>query len=211
MVNRIRMVGLPATVLAEELDSYVFSNTHTEWGEVPDCYHYFDMQEKIWNQLSDGFSMECFVRPSWSEAEQPARWCSLLGYQQSGGFGMVVGSDGRWMFQPHIGGRYVNLKSDARALRDRWTHLVGVWDRQAAKAWLYIDGKLAAQADCPGEMKLPDSPHRLCFLGCDLCGADGTAEAAFRGQIATLRLYRDPLSASQVATLFRTSANLAPR
>ena len=45
-------------------------------------------------------------------------------------------------------------------------------------------------------------------MGCDLRGADGAAEAAFRGQIATLRLYRDAFTAQEVAGLFETTTGL---
>ena len=93
-------------------------------------------------------------------------------------------------------------------VKSRWTHLVGVWDKEHGKASLYVDGLLAAQSDCSGSLKAPASDHRCCFLGCDLRGSDGTAEAAFRGQIATLRLYRAPLSAQDVARLFERTTNL---
>ncbi len=208
MVNRISKSGFPAAVFSDELGQYVYDGTRTEWGEAPDRYHYFDMQDKIWNQLTDGFSVECLVRPSWSEDEQPAKWCSLLGYQQNGGFGMLVGSDRKWLFQPHIGGRYINLRSNLQPQKDQWTHLVGVWDKQAGRALFYVDGQLQAQADCSGELGAPNSSYRRCFVGCDLNGADGTAEAAFRGQIAHLRLYRAPLSAAQVTTLFETTTGI---
>ena len=208
MVNRISKTGFPAAVFDNELGQYVYDGTRSEWGTAPDRYHYFDMQDKIWNQITDGFSLECYVRPSWSGEERPSSWCSILGYQQNGGFGMVVGSDGKWLFQPHIGGRYVNLKSDAQTVKDRWTHLVATWNRESGKASLYVDGMLAAQTDCPGELKAPDSSFRRCFLGCDLRGADGAAEAAFRGQIATLRLYRDAFTPNEVAKLFETATGL---
>ncbi len=208
MVNRISKAGFPAAVFDEEVGRYVYDGTRSEWGAVPDRYHYFDMQDKIWNQITDGFSLECYVRPSWSGEERPASWCSILGYQQTGGFGMVVGSDGKWLFQPHIGGKYVNLKCADLVVKDKWTHLVGTWNREGGKACLYVDGVLAAQANCPGELKAPDSSFRRCFVGCDLRGADGAAEAAFRGQIATLRLYRDAFTAQEVAGLFETATGL---
>ena len=202
MVNRIRKAGFPASVFSSELNQYVYNGMRTKWGATPDRYHYFDMQDKIWNQIIDGFSVECYVRPEWSEDEQPATWCSILGYQQNGGFGMVIGSDRKWLFQPHIGGKYVNLRCSTLPVKGSWTHLVGVWDKEQGKASLYVDGLLADQANCSGSLKAPASDHRHCFLGCDLHGSDGTAEAAFRGQIAILRLYRAPLSAQDVAGLF---------
>ena len=208
MVNRIRKAGFPSSVFVDELDQYVYNGTRTEWGATPDRYHYFDMQDKIWNQIIDGFSMECYVCPSWSEDEQPASWCSAMGYQQNGGFGMVVGSDRKWTFQPHIGGKYINLKSSVLPQKDKWTHLVGVWDKKGGKASLYVDGVLVDQVDCSGSLSVPSSSYKRCFLGCDLHGSDGTAEAAFRGRIANLRLYRAPLTAEEVSMLYETTTGL---
>ena len=208
MVNRILKSGFPAAVFDEELGRYVYDGMRSEWGTAPDRYHYFDMQDKIWNQITDGFSLECYVRPSWSGEERPTSWCSILGYQQNGGFGMVVAGDGRWLFQPCIGGRYINVKSNTLSVKDQWTHLVAVWDKQTALVSLYVDGVLSALASCPGELSAPESDYRRCFLGCDLRGSDGAAEAAFRGQIATLRLYRDAFSPEEVSKLFETTTGL---
>jgi len=208
MVNRISKVGFPAAVFAEELGQYVYCNLRTEWGMAPDRYHYFDMQGKIWNQLTDGFSVEGYVCPAWSEDQQPSRWCSILGYQQNGGFGLVVAGDGKWLFQLHLGDAYVDLKSTIPPVKDKWTHLVGVWDKKGGKAYLYVDGMLAAERECSGDLNAPNTSYKRCFLGCDLNGPDGTAEAAFRGHIANLRLYRDALSAADIAYLYEKTTYL---
>ena len=43
-------------------------------------------------------------------------------------------------------------QSDVTPEPGRYYHVVGVWDKTAEKAYIYVDGQLKGTADAPGEL-----------------------------------------------------------
>lgn len=201
--QEIKAIGTPSISYDEELGMNVWSLQGNKWGEDPVTAFFTEMKDIIWGQMVDGYTMECYVRPTWDGDEVPSTWCSVLGYQQQGGPGMIVDSK-QWTFEVNFDGTYQETYSGA-PIKDEWVHLVGVYNKNEGKLMLYVNGNLTASTDVEGTMTAPNAEIKNLFMGCDLDGATGEGEHAFQGDIAKIRLFCMPLSAGEIVTLYQST------
>ena len=114
--------------------------------------------DAFWQKLADGYTMEAIVM-STDKQNTEAKW---IGSHQSGGPGAImVSGDGKLSFLPHTG--------DYRWTKTDWEtgvyyHVVGVYDHDAGKAYLYVDGELRSVAEAPGELTKPTSDSKNHFF-----------------------------------------------
>ena len=191
MENEIGTYGEPSVVWDSDLKTNVFDETAHLWAAKRDNSYTFDMTGDLWDKLSDGFSIESYVCPTWEGDEVPTEWSGIFGVAQSGGFLLGVSSQ-KWLFQASINGAWANGRGDTLIEKDRWVHLMGVWDKASGTVLMYVDGKLTGTASAAGELALPVVvDDTKCYIGADMAGVvSGTEpENSFQGKIAYVRIY----------------------
>ena len=175
---------------------YVARST-CEWNDK-DKGHYrisYAGNDAFWQKLADGYTMEAIVMsPQKQNAE--AKW---IGSHQSGGPGAImVSGDGQLSFLPHTGGyRWTKAEWEAGV----YYHVVGVYDREAGKASLYVDGELRSVADAPGELTKPTSDSKNHFFAIFGDPQNGGCQQQIPGDVVTFRIYDTPLNAYEARVL----------
>ncbi len=152
------------------------------------------------NGLQDGHSLEVMfmldgVLPNAKEVK-------MFSSHQSGGTGFLItnASKGQEItFLPHVGGNYVWARSGIKPERGRYYHVVGVWDKAACKAKIYVDGEFKDEAAAYGDLTMVADSYRWFGIGVD---AGGSGESAWRGDVVIARVYDEPLTAEQVTELY---------
>ena len=198
----INQIGTPAVKQSTQLGLPVLCNGSTTWASAPENYFTVDVPDEMWASLADGHTFECMVRPYW-DGGLPTSWASILSVQQTGGVGMLF-TEGKWAYEPRIGGSYHTVTWDGTPERSAWVHLVGVWDAAAGQVRLYKNGELASSEDVEGELDRPNAEGTPWMgIGCDYTGKAEGAEHAFQGDIALARIYDDALTDEQAAALWQ--------
>ena len=91
----------------------------------------------------------------------------------------------------------------------RYYHVVGVWDKTAEKAYIYVDGQLKGTADAPGELIHAKDGARWFALGGD--SAVGSMGNAWNGEVVLARVFDDALTGDQIALSTRMRRSPARR
>lgn len=178
---------------------------NNDWGKTPSGYYELSVTEELQNAMADGITMECMVRPTWEgDGPVPTSWASFVGYEEAGGLGMMV-YNSKWMFEAHVGGGYRDAIAETPVVKDEWVHFVGVWNKEEGNIYLYMNGEFAGSARAEGELKMPNADRQWMGIGADLPGNGKDGQAAFRGDIAIVRLYNEPLNGSQASKLYRNA------
>lgn len=188
-------------VHSPKLDIDVLCMIENTWGEGNTVsYARVPYTETFWNAVADGHTMECYLRPTWSDAEKDAEWATVVGMEEFGGFGMLM-YQGKWMYEASVGG-YKDAIYDGPVVKDEWLHLVGVWDKADGQLYFYVNGELQGYTAAAGELGMPVLDELWLGIGGDLVKG-GVPKPSMKGDIAIVRIYDQPLNASQVAALWR--------
>ena len=185
-----------------------FSNT---WAGSASGYYKVDYESNssFRRALSDGHTLECLLMASYSGTIGNAE-AKPFSSHQAGGTGFLISTiDGARQneitFLPNV--------STSGSSTWRWAtshvvprskvfyHVVGVWDRTAKKAHVYVNGELCNTVDASGSLVFPSTGSRWFGIGCDPDGSNGNN--GWSGDIAMARIYDDPLTAEQVAQLWQ--------
>ena len=151
--------------------------------------------------LADGHTLEVLVMFD-AEANGSSE-IKPFSSMQSGGTGFLITTTAQGnclTFLPHVGGSYRWAKSNITPVRGRYYHLVGVYDKEAQKARIYVDGELKNEVDATGNLTLAGSGARWFCIGGDAASSYG--EASWKGDIVLARIYDAPLSDGSVAMLW---------
>ena len=151
--------------------------------------------------LADGHTLEVLVMFD-AEADGSSE-IKPFSSMQSGGTGFLITTTAQGnclTFLPHVGGSYRWAKSNITPVRGRYYHLVGVYDKEAQKARIYVDGELKNEVDATGNLTLAGSGARWFCIGGDAASSYG--EASWKGDIVLARIYDAPLSDGSVAMLW---------
>jgi hypothetical protein len=157
--------------------------------------------------LPERFSLSVWIRPTRADRDQ------VVFSSRSA----PAGARERWLELALQGGRAVlavpaagpakpSVASKGRLASGRWTHLAATYDGD--RALLYVDGALAGEA----RLALDRSPPGPTFLGArpDAAGRRARLAVPFDGAADDLRVYREALTAGEVALLARAGARPAP-
>ncbi|GEM_PF-2447697 len=196
MQNALASFGTPSVVFNEVAGKNVFDMTDSPVCNDPTGAFGLTVGTEMWNQMADGYSCELYLCPTFTSFDS---WFSALGYQQSGGPGMIVDS-GKWTFEVRTGGSYRESYTSA-PVPNEWIHLLGVYDKANQKVLLYVNGKLEGQGDAPGDFDAPVGNNLKMFIGADTSG-EGNPTNSFQGYIAVARIYSEVLTADQVAACY---------
>ena len=153
------------------------------------------------NALADGHTLETLVM--FDAESDGSKEIKPFSSMQSGGTGFLIttSSQGNCLtFLPHVGGSYRWANSNITPVRGKYYHLVGVYDKEAQKARIYVDGVLMNEVDATGSFTLAGSGARWFCIGGDAASSYG--EASWKGDIVLARVYDAPLSKGAVEMLW---------
>ena len=189
-----------------------FSN---DWGGNVSGYYKVDYTNntQIQQALADGHSLEMLVMGDYSGtiANVEAKPFSSM---QSGGTGFLISTtsgsrQNELTFLPNV--------STSGSSTWRWTtsgivpksrtyyHVIGVWNKQEKKSYIYVDGELRKTIDAPGSYVSPTSGATWFCLGGDPANAT-SAQSGWSGDLVLARIYDKPLEPSEVAALWNEVA-----
>ena len=152
------------------------------------------------NAIADGHSMEMLIMLN-SDLKIGSE-VKMFSSMQSGGTGFLLSKEtNEFTFLPNIGG-WKWCYSGVVPQKGVYYHVVGVWNKDAGKAYIYINGELKGETDASGDFSFPatDTCHWFC-IGGDPSSETGT-ENCWIGDIGIARIYDKPLSDKQVAALY---------
>lgn len=209
--NEISSFGDTSVLLDDVTGMNVFDQTGNAWGAKQQGAYTFDMTGDLWDGLSNGFSIEALVCPTWDGDDVPTNWCGIFGLAQSGGFMLGVSAQ-KWLFQASINGAWANGRGAEKIEKDKWAHLVGIWNQTAGTLSMYVNGDLTGLVSASGELRAPNVvDDTKCYIGADMNGTvSGTEpEASFQGKIAYVRLYDVAMPGAAATELYRRAAETA--
>ena len=85
-------------------------------------------------------------------------------------------------------------------------HVVGVWNAEEHKSYIYVNGELKNTINAPGLFRLASSNCNWFGIGADPGGAT-SAHNAWNGDVAIARVYSKPLTQEDVAYLWNKVLN----
>lgn len=151
------------------------------------------------DKMKDGHSIEVLF--STNVPLESTNEVKMFSSHQAGGVGMMT-KNGYITFLPNTGSTYRFAKSKTIPVPGKYYHAVGVWDKTAGKACIYVDGEKNGETAAPGELTLPAAGSRWFGIGGDANGNAG-ADASWNGGVVIARIYDKVLSADEVRRLYQ--------
>jgi hypothetical protein len=124
-------------------------------------------------------------------------------------FALGVGDTSQWWFamkrEDQSGPEYsVPIYSTQAVPSKSWTHLVGVYNKDAGMIYLYVNGEPAAEAEFTAPLKANGS------LVIGRGQSNSLPDAFWPGAIGEVALYQAALTAGQVAEIYQTTKPSSP-
>ena len=203
--------GTPTVYYNEELKRNVVRLDNI-WGENATNFYKVDFEQNMLfrSGLETSHSLEMLLLADYEDA-MPDVTAKPFSAMQTGGTGFETASvDGARQFRFNANASPVYISSWARCdskvtpEAGKFYHVVGVWDKAAGEARIYVNGELTNTAELPGYVVFPT-------VGCNWFGIGGDpstatkASNAWRGDIAMARVYSSAISANQVAELYKNT------
>ena len=183
----------------------VFDNTWA--GAAGGGYYKFDYQnnQEFKDRISDGHTLEAIVCADY-QGEIVNDEAKFFAAHEAGGTGLMVckqanGMTGKneYTFLPNTGG-YRWAVSGVFPEPKVYHHIVGVWNKEEAKAYVYVDGELKNTVDAAGNFKIPGKTTAQWFgIGTD---AGGDGQFSWKGNVVTAKIYDKPLTGEEVSLLW---------
>ena len=161
----------------------------------------YEEDQAFQDSIADGHTMEILVMQDNSDTPV-GREVKALCSHESGGTGIMLETAGDWTFLPHTGA-YRWATSGIKPKQKQYYHVVGVYNKEEQKAYVYVDGKLCGSADAPGDFKFANSGYRRMIVGGDPGGSSYKATNGWKGDIVFARIYSSPLTTAQVKALYK--------
>ena len=214
---KLKVVKVPASYLTvrynETYKRYmaVFDRPASETGQtVSEGFYYADFESNatVNAGLANSHSLEILMCCEYLPAPGSVS-VKPFSLMNNGGSGFMFSTTGslagqrRFTFLPYIGGAYQYVVADGVGI-GTWHHVVGVWDSQAGKSYIYVDGHLSGSLDTPGAYTKADATANHFVIGADAAKGLASAQSAFCGEIAVARAYSFPLTAGEVLDLYQS-------
>lgn len=129
--------------------------------------------------------------------------------QVTGAFGLGVGDKSQWWFgmkrEDRSGPEYgVRIDGTEAVPSKSWTHLVGVYDKEAGMIHLYVNGVPEAEAEFTALLKANGS------LVIGHGQSNSHPDSFWPGAIGEVAVYQTALTAEQVAEIYQTTKPSSP-
>ena len=210
MQNEVQVIGQSAIeVYFNETYKMNIPRFTNPWSGTATHYYKVDYEnnEAFKSALADGHTLETLVKADYS-GSLPDKECKPFSSHQTGGTGLMLCKTGKsvnggneFTFLPYIGESYRYTVSGVTPQPKMFYHVVGVWNKEEGKTYIYVDGELKGTAEVEGEFKFPTAKSGWFGIGCDPSGNKGNT--SWTGEVAIARIYNDPLTADQVAALYK--------
>ncbi|MCR4920621.1 MAG: LamG domain-containing protein [Bacteroidaceae bacterium] len=190
---------------------------YNEWSKTATGYYRVDFEENqdFRDKLADGHSLEIMVKASYEGAIQNVE-AKPFSAMQGGGTGFLIcktdasGSGGKnvFTFLPNVttsgSSTWRWCTSGVTPISGFYYHVIGVWNKEEQKAYIYVDGELKNTVDAPGEFKFASSGCNWFCVGGD---ADPNSGAqSWTGDVVIARVYDKPLSGDEALALWNQVA-----
>ena len=174
----------------------------------------FEGNEDVLAKLADGHSLEMLVKPSYEGDIQDVE-AKPFSAMQSGGTGFLVskstasGAGGKnvFTFLPNV--------SEANPTKSTWRwatsdivprsgiyyHVIGVWNKEEGKAYIYVDGSLRKTVAAPGNYHPATAGSNWFCIGGDANASGG--HQAWTGEVVIARVYDKALDAEEADALWK--------
>ena len=207
--------GAPTMTYNRDFDRYVatFANDMAAANENVKDYYRVDYasDQTFKDKLSDGHTLEAIYAANYDEDVFPNVEAKPFASHQAGGTGLMVcrvanGKDGKneLTFLPNTtDGGWRWATSGVYPEKMVYYHVVGVYNKDEQKAYVYVNGELKNTVDAKGDFKFAPDAAQWFAIGAD--SNSGGPGNAWKGDVTATRIYDAPLTAEQVATLFRAS------
>lgn len=205
MQNPVTVKGCPEIVKSPMFDMNVLCQAEEQWASKNvSNFVRVDYNDQLVNAVSDGATIELMARPYFEGGKMNNDWVNVFGTYQGGGMGIII-YNGKWDFECVIGGAYKDATYNGGVVNDEWIHLTGVWNKETGDYRLYVNGELtSALTGAMGELSLANGDNPFFGIGVDYEPSNDTHTSnLFQGDIAIARIYDNPLTADEVAALYR--------
>ena len=212
--NQVTVVGSPIVLKSKTYGINEACFRNNPLSAIANNYYRIDYADKaeFKDGLADGHTIETLVRFNLSDSYPllvpSGQEVKPFSSHQSGGTGIMVCKDNRGVngdsrqeicFLPYANGGYQYANSGIVPENNVYYHIVGVWDKQAGEARVYINGRLlCTNPNAGGDFK--HSSLMWFAIGGDP-GSSG-CETSFNGDVAIARVYDDVLTGDQVSALW---------
>ncbi len=209
MHNDIESVTSDNSYTAYYSDTYQryvasFNNT---WGGKTSSYFKIDYSEnqEFKDKLADGHTLEAVVMANYEPPIKDGE-AKFFASHEAGGTGLMVCKAAKGLsgeseldFLPHVGGSWQHAATGIVPVPQQYYHIVGVWNKEEGKAYVYVDGKLMNTVDAAGDFKFPNANSNWFAIGCD---AGPSAQLGWNGDVVIARIYDKPLTQGEVKALW---------
>jgi len=168
----------------------------------------FENNQTFRNALADGHSLEVLCMPEYT-GQIPNSEAKPFSAHQGGGTGFLISTisgvrQNEFTFLPNI--------TTSGASTWRWTtsgfvpesgvyyHIIGVWNPEEKKSYIYVNGELKNVIDAPGLLKYASAGSNWFAVGGDAAGGD--CGNGWSGEVAIARVYSKPLTQDDVTYLW---------
>ncbi len=211
MDNKVEVIGKEMmTTYYNENYKRVVPRLSNPWGGNGATYYKVDYEnnQAFKDALANGHTLEIVVMADYTIGSLPDSECKPFTSHQSGGTGLMVAKKNKsangtndFAFLPHTGGSYRWVLSGVHPEPGIYYHVVGVYNKEEGKGYIYVNGELKGTADAPGDFQFASAGNVWFGIGADPNGATGNT--AWNGEVAIARIYDAPLTAEQIAALYK--------
>ena len=166
------------------------------------------------NDIADGCTFETIIKLNEPDnSDREVKWFSSM---QSGGIGFILpihkASNSKTQsmtFLPNVStsgtSNWCWIYSDVRPEVGKYYHVVGVYNKEEGKSYIYINGRLCGQGNTPGNYVPVANGAESFIIGGDPGTNQTDCDASFNGEVVTARIFSAPMNADQVAKLWQYS------
>jgi hypothetical protein len=158
----------------------------------------FDIDDALKTNLSDGFTMEAIASIG---ATPNSKECKIFSSTKSGGLALMISKDNRLTFLINNGGTWAFCYGITPVVGQVY-HLLGVWNKEEAKMYFYIDGELVNTLENITSLKYGSLNPNYFTIGANQSSAAyAVFNGAWNGAVKAARIYDSPLTEVQVRFL----------
>jgi hypothetical protein len=160
--------------------------------------YYLDEEFKA--RLVDGHTLEALVKIPYLSNNNEA---DVIASYENGGSGISV-QNKTFFMETYINGSYRQAiaSDDLDDQTGTYHHVVGVYDKDAAKVYVYVDGELSGSQLAPGLHTITTTTGAQYYMIGGNPDSYGNCVKAWNGSVVFARIYDDALTADQVKTLY---------
>lgn len=212
MKNEVKLVGNSSyTRYSNAYGRYIATFNNAWAGDVTGYYRIdFENNQEFRSKLADGHTLEMVVMPAYS-GTLPNQECKPFSAMQAGGTGFLVTTTSgsrknEICFLPNVS---TNGKSTWRWATSgivpepkKYYHVVGVWNKEEEKAYVYVNGQLCNTIAAPGTFRFASSGCNWFCVGGDPASST-SASNGWQGNVVLARIYDAPLTQDEVSLLWK--------